>query len=164
MMNDYHSAPNGLPFVTTTLKLIGQYEQASRGYLDKDKLETTLLINCLLGLLIVPQEYVEKQESIRIGVESDEQDWGIRLADVKYCGSHKSCKIKDRGTANEVARHLRNSLVHKNRFEIQSDDGVNITHILFKDFASPAEQSFEYRFEISNLKKFIKKFYDSVFP
>lgn len=49
-------------------------------------------------------------------------------------------------------------------FEILCEDGENITHILFKDFAphSKSEQTFEYKFAVINLIKFVKKYYKHV--
>lgn len=164
MMNDYYTMPNGLAFVKTTLKVLKQYEHVSQNFEEQDRFETTLQVNCLLGLLIVPEQHFVGQPNIIIDPENDEAEWGIKLSNVKYCCRQKSCKKRNMNTANEIARHLRNSLVHHNRFEIVSEFNDKITHIIFKDFSKGDVPSFEYKFSIDNLAKFVKRYYLTIFP
>ena len=87
-------------FITRTKKIIEQYKNCE---LD-EKFEVTLLINCCVGLLMVPQQHW--YESLPSHIVSEE--WGITQADI-------SISTNEKNIAN-VARHLRNSISHY-RFE-----------------------------------------------
>lgn len=63
-------------FIERTLKIIEQYEEMVEPVLpDKEVFEVTLLINCLLGLLILPNEHCYNKLPRTKVVEL--QAWGI---------------------------------------------------------------------------------------
>ncbi len=43
-------------FIERTLKVIAQYEVRQKGYNFDEQYNPTLLINCLLGLIVLPKE------------------------------------------------------------------------------------------------------------
>ena len=114
-------------FVIRTLKIIEQYENNIRG---DNKFETTLLINCLFGLLILPKEkcYV----NIPIEPISKLTGWGLNMAHILSWGTRAKKFPKEHyETILELVHRLRNSIAHLN---IKAKgDGSNITELEFKD-------------------------------
>ncbi|MCI0711124.1 MAG: hypothetical protein L0154_13285 [Chloroflexi bacterium] len=86
-------------FIERTLKIIDQYERLVRGKVDLDKeYEVTLLMNCLLGLLIYPQQMAIQKNMDRWlakeFVTNAGSEWGLRREDFKSAG-YKKNKKKD---------------------------------------------------------------------
>ena len=160
MENGYLSLGQEKTFVRKTLEIISQYEAFMPSLEQVDRHEVTLYVNCLLGILIVPEQSLLKDDD-RIITDANKNKWGVDLNSMRYC-PNSTCPTHSTGSVNEFARHLRNSLSH-NRFIIQCLDGRNVTHILFKDFAGKASkevQTFEYSFTIADLLKFVRKYYE----
>ncbi|GHT44358.1 hypothetical protein AGMMS49965_19830 [Bacteroidia bacterium] len=109
-------------FITRTREIVNGNPQGN---------EVTMLLNCMLGLLVFPQEKYLKP--IEKGSGSDE--------------------IRD------VIRHLRNAVSH-GRFDMESEDGKQITHIKFYDCPKkkPKERNFEEKFSVEELKTFLLEF------
>lgn len=90
-------------FINRTKTIIEQYEKLE---IDKgDKFEVTLLLNCLVGLLILPQQ--NWFNSLPHDLVS-QKEWGI---DEKHISTIKKGETKN---VKDVARHLRNSIAHYN--------------------------------------------------
>jgi HEPN pEK499 p136 len=160
MENGYITRGQEETFVRKTLEVIRQYEKHMISLEPVDRHEVTLYINCLLGLLIIPQQSILKSYN---RIMTNEQDWGVELDSVLFCPNN-TCPKHVKGAVNEIARHLRNSLSHNNFF-IQCNDGINVTNILFKDFSGKGRnriQTFEYNFSIENLLKFIRNYYKPI--
>jgi hypothetical protein len=134
-------------FIKRTKKIIEQYEQL---VMPKDeRYETTLLLNCLLGLLIIPeQKWFNNLPSTII----TETEWGIDPNLISLIKNNKGID-EDKSVAN-IVRHLRNSLAH-NRFTTVS--GPTIREIEFKD-KNNSGPTFEATLSIKSLKKFVEKF------
>lgn len=159
MENGYLTKGQEVTFVRKTLEIIDQYQRLMSVLKPIDRHEVTLYINCLLGLLIIPQQSILKRDNRTVSYENEEE-WGINLNLVGYCPSN-TCPKHDRGSVKEIARHLRNSIGH-NEFTIHCHDNENITNILFKDFVKrkgAMVQTFEYDFTIPNVLKFIHNYY-----
>lgn len=78
------------------------------------KYDATLLINCLLGLLVVPKETV--LNAIPETPLSDLQQWGIAPSSIKAPGVARGAKDPDPNTLRGLVANLRHSVAH---FRIQ---------------------------------------------
>jgi hypothetical protein len=100
-----------LDFMARTLELVKQYKGPN---------DATLLLNCLVGLLIVPREkYINKIPQDPI---SALHNWGISPKSIKTFGFHKDKDGTKTGPREENLRNLvkslRNAVAH-GRFEPQ---------------------------------------------
>jgi len=95
-------------FIVRTLDIIQKYDK----YVPrKEQYEVTLLINCLLGLLILPKErcYV----NIPKNKLSDLIDWGLTQENIISWGSRSNNINPDHyETLLEVVHKMRNSIAH----------------------------------------------------
>jgi len=141
---------NQYEFITRTKEIIKQYESVQVP--QKEKYEVTLLINCLVGLLIVPQQKWYKVLPTEIVSETE---WGIDADNIICC---KSGKKGERKTIRNVAKHLRNSISHYN-FEVQKGNSGKIDNTKFKDFTdeNKTTKTFEIVMSIVSLRKFTEK-------
>ncbi len=103
-------------FMRRTLTLVKQY---------KGPYDATLLLNCLLGLLIVPKE--TSIDRIPTDPISELGKWGISPASIKSFGK-KTTKNQHPQTLRGIVWNLRNSVahfrfrpIHKNRQVIALD-------------------------------------------
>ena len=87
-------------FMRRTLKLVKEYE---------GPYDATLLLNCLLGLLIVPKE--TSLEQIPTEPISKLSEWGISPASIKSFGK-KNEKNQYPETLRGIVYNLRNSVAH----------------------------------------------------
>jgi hypothetical protein len=118
--------------------------------------ETTLLINCMLGMLVfIEEKYPERIQS------AEYTTWGISKGSVTLCkdkGGNNSSDIKD------VVRHLRNSVSH-GYFEVENIGKNEITHIEFKDCPrgnTKKPENFEASISVDELEPFLLKFSESI--
>src|SRR4030067_3602426 len=91
-------------FIVRTLRIVEQYDECIKGH---EKYEVTLLINCLLGLLILPKErcYV----NIPKNKLSDLIDWGLTQENIISWGSRSNNINPDHyETLLEVEHKIRN--------------------------------------------------------
>lgn len=92
-----------MDFVDRTLKLIDQYEEYRAHLPFKEQYNHTLLINCLLGLIVLPKEkalrYIPKE---RIAFVKALKDWGITRSTFHP-------EIRD---TVELFQRLRNAVAH----------------------------------------------------
>lgn len=140
-----HYLQQEFDFIIRTKKLIEQYENLQIA--EKDKFEVTLLLNCLVGLLILPQQnWFNNLPKDLIS----EKEWGI--------APHHISSIKEGEPKNveNVARHLRNSVSHY-RFNAFDNSSNKISRIKFEDFNSNGK-TFEALIPIKNLRDFTNKF------
>jgi len=139
-------------FVDRTKQIIEQYDNGIIPT-EKEKYEVTLFLNCLVGLLILPQQkwYDDLPTNI-----TTSNDWGIDEAEIKII-KNPNLKEEDKTIAN-IARHLRNSVAHY-RFEVFSDEKKEIQEIKFTDFKGK-EKTFEAKISVESLRKFTEKLTD----
>jgi len=107
--------------------------------------EKTLLLNCCIGLLITPKEFLwDKLPETPI----NKKEWGICPSEIKMNGEK---------TVKQVVRHIRNAISH-NDVKYSSENGKDITHIRIISKDRNVET-----FKIDNLKvesfeTFVKQF------
>jgi len=111
-------------FIERTLHLISQYESILHQYNFEEQYNYTLLVNCLLGLIVLPKEktisYLPKEF---LGKELKKQ-MGINM-------SSFNSDIKD---LKDLIIKLRNCIAHFDiTFESKDEDEFLIDQIVFKD-------------------------------
>ncbi|WP_222860408.1 HEPN family nuclease [Bacteroides neonati] len=137
-------------FITRTKNILEQYDQNNSTRQPGEIYDVTLLLNCLIGLVVIPRErYTDKVPEINV-----DGDWGI--------AEHIEL-IKGRKTLKKTVKHIRNSVAHGNVNPI-SEDGVSITHVKFKDCIPcrncGGEVTFEAKIPVKALRVFTVKFAD----
>lgn len=138
-------------FITRTKALLEQYGQNNSTRQPSDTYDVTLLLNCLIGLVVIPRERY-KNKIPKINVDGD---WGIAeyITIIEY----------NKKTLKETVRHIRNSVAHGNVNPI-SEDGESITHVKFKDYIPCSEcdgkVTFEAKIPVKALRVFTVKFAD----
>ena len=139
-----------IDFVKRTQKLLIQYEEficiKKRKKNDfKGSYETTLLINCCLGLLIVPKEKVLNElPKTRVNLE----DWGI---------SEEMIEIETNKTVRETVIHLRNSISHYHFKSFPIKGKIIGFEFTDKCNAKAKYNNFKIKLPLKNLKKFLSK-------
>lgn len=154
MMEEYNSPKQAKAFVRKTLRIIKGYD---------GPLDVTLRINCFIGLLIIPQQN-------SLGTHPDiypqplliqDNSWGINVESIDY-GINDKGAYGCHNNAHTIAKHIRNSLCHHNRFIIESETGEEITHIVFKDYSCEQQnidtKTFELKIRVDELNKFVIKY------
>ncbi|HMU44058.1 MAG TPA: HEPN family nuclease [Ignavibacteriaceae bacterium] len=128
-------------FIERTKKIIKQYETIK----EKEKYEVTLLLNCFVGLLILPQQYWYEHQPETI---ISEKDWGISPEHIIFIKKEEIKNVKN------VVRHLRNAISHYH-FVAFSDDNKSISHIKFEDYDMSSNKTFEATLSVENINKFV---------
>ena len=144
-------------FIDRTKKIIKQYDNLVVPK-EEEKYEVTLLLNCMVGLLILPQQnWFNNLPTDLITNKS----WGIDEAEIKVI-KDRELKDEDKTVAN-IARHLRNSIAHY-RFEAFNNSKDEINSIKFEDYIcckknniEIKEQTFEATINLENLQEFVYK-------
>ncbi|MBI4547279.1 MAG: hypothetical protein HY707_04810 [Ignavibacteriae bacterium] len=129
-------------FIQRTLMILQQYDQYAP--VDKEKFEVTLLINCLVALLVLPQQKrFNEIPDISIDLLGE---WGIRPEFISCWGTGVP-----RPTLRALVHRLRNSVSH---LQIEpKGDGKEITQIEFRD-----RNGFCAAIPVSSLNLFVRKF------
>ena len=135
-------------FINRTKTIIEQYEKFQIA--EKEKFEITLFLNCLVGLLILPQQHWF--DSLPTELIS-QKEWGINQ-------NHIS-NIKETKNVKDIARHLRNSIAHY-EFTAFSNTLNKISSIQFKDKDKSGSLTFEAEIPLPNLRQFTTKLTDTL--
>lgn len=136
-------------FVYRTKKIIEQYDNLTLS--EKDKFEVTLLLNCLVGLLIIPQQYWYYCLPTEI---ISKKEWGVAPEDISFIREGETRNIKD------ISRHLRNSVTHY-RFKAFNNSFKKISQIKFEDFDPNGGKTFEAIIPLADLRQFTNKLSDN---
>lgn len=140
-----HYKQQELDFIHRTKTILKQYDKFQIS--KKEKFDTTLFVNCLVGLLILPQQYwFHDLPSDMVNYK----EWGIRESDISFIAKSECKNIKS------IARHLRNSLAHY-RFKAFGNKKGEIKEIKFEDYKD-GRKTFEATISVSNLKIFADNF------
>jgi len=153
-----------IDFVFRTQQILKQYENIKKNR-RTDGYEFTLLMNCFVGLLIIPQQINERR---RGNVPSpadilsetdiiDENNFGINPNDIVICVGIGRLNVNDKSLRN-VVRHFRHSVAHS-RFEVLSNNGI-ISSVIFRDNDSNDNPTFELELSIEKIHKFANKISD----
>lgn len=110
-------------------------------------LDATLLINCLLGLLIVPKEALI--DKIPMTPFESLQDWGINPNSIRRVGR---CEYGDEHRPNlrQLVRRLRNAVAHF-RVEPKHEAG-QVVGYSFRD-----QSGFHAEISLSEIREFVEK-------
>jgi hypothetical protein len=135
-------------FVQRTKTIIEQYKDFPIP--EKEKFEATLLINCLVGLIMLPQQHW--YDSLPTDILNGEE-WGIKSEQVTFIKPGEQKNVKN------IARHLRNSIAHY-RFKAFDDSTGKISSFHFKDCDTKHNKTFETKIPLSDIAKFAKKLSD----
>lgn len=125
-------------FMIRTLEIIKEYD---------GKYDATILVNCLLGLLVVPRE--KSYEKIPNDPITDIYKWGIPIESIISYGKY-SCGDAYPKTLRQLVRSLRNSVAHFTLTPI--NDNGQVAGFLFKD-----RSGFKAELKLSNLNIFVNK-------
>lgn len=135
-------------FINRTKAIIKQYDSFEKS--KDENYRVTLLLNCMVGLLILPQqEWYSRLPNDIVSIDK----WGITPEWITTSNDDKTVK--------NVARHLRNSVAHYN-FEDYQNNSTEISRIVFydKDPRNNNELTFKAIIPIENIKKFVFKLSD----
>ncbi len=132
-------------FINRTKAIIEQYEKLELS--KTEKFEVTLLLNCLVGLLILPQQNWFNSLPTDLVTQ---KEWGI---DEKHISTIKKGETKN---VQNVARHLRNSIAHYN-FKVFENKSNDISSIKFEDYDPSNNKTFEAIIPISSIRQFTTK-------
>lgn len=135
-------------FAKRTLKIIEQYDHAKQ--LGPENFEVTLLVNCFVGLLILPHE---RRINLIPDVGLDElAKWSIDPTFIKDWGRMKK---GERKTLRQLVRRLRNSVAH---FQIEAEGTAqDIERLKFSD-----QNGFRATIPVTNVKAFLKQFASTI--
>lgn len=128
-------------FMRRTLKLVHEYE---------GPYDATLLLNCLLGLLIVPKE--TSLEQIPTDPISKLAEWGISPSSIKNFGK-KNKKNQYPETLRGIVYSLRNSIAH---IRVRpTDDNRQVKGFVFTDLSG-----FNASIDLDEVRVFVEKLAD----
>ena len=137
-----------ITFISRTMQLLNQYQTSIIGKVPKsEEFEVTLLINCLLGLLIVPKEQCYDKIPLKDFV--DLHSWGILPEYVTLPDAQVN-------NLRQLVRLLRNCTAHGS--VTPKGNGREITDLIFEDNQS----DFRAIIPVKNLKLFVTKLCESV--
>lgn len=125
-------------FMQRTLALV-------KGY--KGPYDATLLLNCLLGLLIVPKE--ASLDKIPTDPISDLKKWGISPGSINSRGK-ETVKNKYPDTLRGIVYNLRNSVAHFNFSPIHENR-------LVKGFKLSDRSGFDASIDVAEVRDFVEK-------
>jgi len=137
-------------FVKRTKKLLDQYDEfiSIKKCIKndfKESYETTLLINCCVGLLIIPNEKLfEKLPITKINLE----DWDI---------SEEMIEIEIIKTVRKTVTHLRNSISHYRFISFAKSGEIIGFEFTDKDNKKDKYDNFKIKLPLKNLKEFLSK-------
>ncbi len=128
-------------FINRTKKIIEQYQKMK--YSKSEKFEVTLLLNCLAGLLILPQQnWFDSLPDVFV----NQEEWGIKEEHISFIKKGEVKKVKN------IAKQLRNSISHC-KFKAFENKSKDISIFKFEDYDSRRNKTFEASIPISLIKQ-----------
>lgn len=127
-------------FMQHTLEIVRNY---------KGRFDATILINCLLGLLVIPKE--KFLEVIPLDPQSKLSKWGIDPNSIKRIGK-KTCKNKNPDTLRGFVYDLRNSVAHFRLKPIPPTEEVNSF-----EFTDRHEDGFHAVIKLKEMRDFVER-------
>lgn len=138
-------------FVERTIAILEQYE-IIKEKTPQEYYDITLLMNCSLGLLILPQQvWFDRLPKDII----DQEKWGIDPSDIstsETISKEKKAKV-DEKSVRCMARHIRNSISHY-RFNILSSNDTNLDYIEIEDKLG-SKTTFKAEISIEHFRTFV---------
>lgn len=130
-------------FMQHTLEIVRDY----KGHFD-----ATILINCLLGLLVIPKERF--LEAILLDPLSKLSKWGINPDSIKRIGK-KTRKNKNPDTLRGFVYDLRNSVAH---FRLKPNPATKKVHSF--EFTDREEDGFHAVIKLEEMRDFVERLAD----
>lgn len=109
-------------FIERTMKLIAQYESILYKYPFEEQYNYTLLLNCLLGVIVLPKEYHYAHIPNPIITNKLKQSMGLK----------ESIINNDYKRLRELIHGLRNAIAHYNFEIISNTDDFLVDNIVFR--------------------------------
>src|SRR5882672_895057 len=135
-----------IDFAKRTLRILEQYDQTEQP--APENFEVTLLVNCLIGLLVLPQQ---RRNKLIPDIPVDKlADWGIEPGFIESWGTGVGTS-RNKQTLRRLVCHLRNGVCH---FRIEAEGTEkDIERLRFSD-----RNGFRATIPEDNLKTFAMKF------
>ena len=150
-----HFSQGEFDFVERTKHILNHYEQINLKEINDEKYEITLFMNCLMGLVVFPQQIWFDN----VPEDSLEKNWYIKNEHIKDISG-------DKRTLKNFARHIRNSVAHGNFYPLSADKGKTkkITHLRFLDYSDDSKTTItlDAKIPVQTMKKFTLKFADTM--
>lgn len=158
-----------IDFIKRTLHILVQYQEMIQPNVQADQqYEVTLLMNCLLGLLIYPQQFAAQKNNKFSGWLSQDyvinigEQWGIHLQDIR-CAGHKNGKLPgefipitvEKLTLRNLIRQMRNATAHINFKVGETSISGQIEAIEFR--GGTEVDSFHLSLPVTHLEQFVRK-------
>ena len=160
-MTDY--ARMEVDFIRRTLEIIDQYKELVHSRVDKDQeYEVTLLMNCLLGLLLYPQQLAHQrswQEWLNQNVQDNVSHWGLSeemVHSAGYLNDNRTEIDYYQLTLRNLIRQIRNTAAHA-RFHVRNsaDADGQIGEVEFWD--EGRTNGFHLIISVANLEIFVRR-------
>jgi hypothetical protein len=153
-------------FIERTLRILDQYDELVRGHVDQaHEYEVTLLLNCLLGLLIYPQQVAHQKRMDRWLTRELVMDhghvWGIKPEYVKSAGYKSGSKDAEaisieQLTLRNLLRQMRNTAAHASFSATgRALDYAQIEAIVFQ--SKERTDDFHLVMPVASLERFVRK-------
>jgi hypothetical protein len=156
-------------FIERTLKIIDQYEELVRGRIGPEhEYEVTLLMNCLLGLLIYPQQLADQQQwrggrwLTKDLVKDVGYEWGLQTDYIRSAGyKHDGTPVSvGELTLRNLVRQMRNAAAHA-CFKV-TEGGVNSGQICEVEFQDTERtDGFHIVIPVISLEQFVRRLAES---
>jgi hypothetical protein len=153
-------------FIERTLTILDQYHELVIGHVDQvHEYEVTLLLNCLLGLLIYPQQIAHQNRKdswlSKDYVINHGHAWGIKPEYVKRAGYKSGNKESElisleQLTLRNLLRQMRNTAAHAS-FSANGrdlDDG-RLEEVVFQ--SHERTDDFHLVMPVASLERFVRK-------
>lgn len=150
-------------FIQRTLDIIKQYREA-KGQSKEEYYDVTLLFNCLLGLVIMPNEHFQSSMTGKGGDRELSKDMKKTVTATDEKGNQLDIKLI------EYIIGLRNGMAHKrldNKSFFSTNDSNSISLIKIEGTTSSKKHNIEYQFRVdeeNQLEKVIKEILDFIYP
>ncbi|MBB1353516.1 HEPN family nuclease [Pseudoalteromonas sp. SR45-5] len=133
-------------FIQRTISLIDQYDEFITDVEFEKQYNYTLIINCFLGLIVMPKERIIKNIPNEVLSNEFKTHLGLENSEI-----HDS--IND---LQKLIHQLRNSVAHFNIEVISADQHFTVDYLLFRHRNNRVMA----KIPASNMKAFLKKYAD----
>ncbi|MFD1014419.1 HEPN family nuclease [Winogradskyella rapida] len=138
-------------FIDRTMKLISQYDSILHKYPFEEQYNYTLLLNCLLGIIVLPKEKFYTHIPNPIITNELKQNMGL----------NKSTISRDYTRLRELIHGLRNSIAHFSFEIISNTEDFLVDNIVFKKAKEEGNTEIA-NFKSNELLPFIRYYADLV--
>ena len=159
-------------FISRTLELLNQYDSIVAKQVLKDKqFEVTLLINCLLGLIVMPYEYKKYEQAgsslpvickgDQIAVTKLDEKWGLRGLKVKKFKLKGVDITEDDMSLRKIVAMLRHSIAHSPFGDGRMASLPKGVSVFYQDYQNASQRSEITRLNFVNRHKETKTVFEA---